>query len=263
MSDIAIRLDVQSIFALKVKHLALMEQLVKTDKEISQTLEPIHAYAPYRLDYRYADCHEKRETRDIDQSCWSYLVRLYELEKWMLCTEYKKLLKDIETYATPEFTVANAEGWVLGLKALIHDNVKTLVKQVYDSITQEKYLTGGNYHTGTMKKRNNNGIDKTFIITTRDYSRIFGYWSSTPTITDDLEKACYILDGKALPDVTLMKRAQSERTKEVANDYFSVKFCANGNSHYTMQENIREKLNRWGPTGNVLGENIKIKVFEK
>jgi hypothetical protein len=49
----------------------------------------------------------------------------------------------------------------------------------------------------------------------------------------------------------------------VENDYFSVKFCKNGNTHYTMNEEIREKLNKWGPEGNIIGENIKIKIFEK
>jgi hypothetical protein len=263
MSDIAIRLDVQSVYAIKVQYKTLMEKLIETDKEIGQLLEPIHAYAPYRLDFRYDDCHERRIDRNIDRSCWNYLIRLYDLEKWMLCTEYKKLQKDIETYSTPEFTIANAEGWVLGLKALIHDNVRVLIKQVYESITQETYLTGGNYHTGTMKKRNNNGIDKSFIITTRDYQRIFNSWSTTPTITDDLEKACYILDGKCLPDVTLMNQARSDRSSEVENAYFSVRFCQNGNTHYVINDEIREKLNRWGPTGNIIGENIKIKIFEK
>lgn len=262
MSDVSIRLDVQSIFAIKVKYIQLMNKIIQTDKEIGEALEPIHGYAPYRLDYRFDDCHERRIDRNIDQTCWNYLIRLYELEKWMLCTSYEDVMRDIKEFKMPEFTIDNASGWVLGLKALIHDNVKTLIKQVYQSITQEKYRTGGGY-SGQIKKRNNNGIDKHFIITTNDYSRIFAYWHSKPTVTDDLEKACYILDGKSLPDTTLINKAKGEKLSEVENDYFKVVFCRNGNTHYTMKDDIREKLNRWGPTGNVIGENIKIKIFEK
>lgn len=263
MSNIAIRLDVKSIVEIKNKYLALTEKLTETDKQIHDTLKQINGYAPYRLDNNYNDCHENRLTRNIDQTCWNYLIRLYSLEKWMLCTEYEKLKKDIECYRTPVFNVENAEGWTLGLKNLIHDNVKTLIKQVYESITQGKYLTGGNYHTGTMKKRNNNGIDSRFILTTHDYSRIFSYYSYKPTITDDLEKVCYILDAKTLPEFTLMDKAKQEKLTEVENDYFGVKFYQNGNTHYTMEEATREKLNKWGPTGSVIGENIKIKIFEK
>jgi len=258
MSDIVVRKTIADIFAIKVKSLALLEDVFKIDKELHETLQEIRAWAPYRISNQFSCDGKDRESRELDRNCWRYLVRLYELEKWMLCSDYKKLCDEIEHFHIPEFTIQNAEGWVLGLQGLIHENVKTLIQQVFKKLTEDTYYTGSR----ERKKRNNNGIDKSFIITTHDYSRIFGYWTSTPTITDDLEKACYILDGKSLPDITLMSKAQSEKIATVGNDYFSATFCRNGNTHYSINEEIRSKLNRWGPTGNILGEKIKIKIFE-
>ena len=263
VSDVpAIRLDARAVFALKAEALAQLDRLYDADRKIAESLEKIHAYQPYRIDNHYGCTGPNAPRQEIDKLCWRYMVRLYELEKWMLCTDYKKLLDEIEHYNTPEFTLENAEGWVAGLQGLIHDNVQTLIKQVFNEITQGYYYTGSR-NNGERKKRNNSGIDQSFILYTSDYSSIFGYWSSTPTVTDDLEKVCYILDGKALPKETLKRKASSDRTMAASNPYMDVTFCKNGNTHYKIQDDIREKLNRWGPSGAVLGENIKIKIFEK
>ena len=170
-------------------------------------------------------------------------------------------MKEIEEFRTPEFTSSNAEGWLTNLKKLIHENVRLMCKRVYDRLITGHYYTGSGYNA-PKKKRNNSGVDKRFILRTNDYSRIFGYWYNNPTITDDLEKVCYLLGGEMLPRDTIITKAKKDKISEVGCDYFSVKFCKNGNTHYLINDNIRDKLNLIGPDGNILGESLRIKILD-
>jgi hypothetical protein len=198
----------------------------------------------------------------VDRTCWKYLVSLFRLEAYMLCTDYAKMMKEIDEYRTPVFTIENAEGWLAGLKALIHDNMKTLVKKVFAEITTETYQTGSGYN-GPRKKRNNNGVDKNFILGTGDWQDVFGWYSDRPTTTDDLEKVCYILAGQELPEETAKTIMRKTKSETYSCEWFSLKLCKNGNTHYTLSDDVREKLNRYGPEGAIIGENIKIKIVER
>jgi len=257
------RKSITEIFNLKQILLTQLSMLEKLDNEIEKDLSEIKGYRPYRIEYRFDNYSDNRAEKYIDRTCWQYLIRLFELEKYMLCTDYEKMQKQIDQFDFPVFTIENAEGYIASLKDIIYDNIKTMMKSVYERITDSYYYTGGsNYNSSTKKKRNNNGIDTTFIITTYDYSRVFGYYRDKPTITDDLEKLCYILDGKKLPDHTIIDQLRTNKKPESENEYFKLKVCKNGNTHYTLQDDIKNKLNIYGGDPSRIGENIKIKVFD-
>jgi len=262
MADIQIRHTVESLFALRCSILARAKELWAIDKEMHSQYESIGGHTPYRVENYHRIYAVDNDQKSIDQALWRYLVRLYSLEKFMLCTDFQRMINEIDNYQTPDFTIENANGWIAGLKETIRDNVNTLVKKVYSEITNGHYYTGGGYR-GEKKKRNNNGIDKMFILYTCDWSTVFAYWQDKPSIMDDLEKVCYILDGKTLPEKTLRDALRGDKTDTASNPYMSVKLCQNGNTHFTLEEGTRELLNRYGPSGAVIGENIKIKVFER
>lgn len=255
-TEIAKRHTVESLFALRCKLLDSIKAMYDAEKAASGMFEELGAYGPYRLDCR----DDGRNDQIVDRMVWRYLVKLYQLDKYMLCTSYEKMQKEMDEYKFPEFTPDNAHAWLAGMKGLIHDNVATLIKQVFKEVTEGVYYVGG--YNGDTKKRNNNGIDSNFILHTYDYSRVFGY-EYKPTITDDLEKVCYLLDGKSLPDFTLINKMKGEKTSEYDIGYMRVKVCKNKNTHYWLRDDIREKLNRFGPDGAIIGENIKIKIVEK
>ncbi len=263
MNEIAKRPLIPDIYKMKIEALSKIKEVETITKELDKVLEPYQGFKPYRIDWRYRDYNERREERYIDKICWYYLANLFELQKYMLCTEYEKMNKEIENFQTPIFNPTNAEAWLSQLKDLIHKNIKTMLKSVYDKIINDYYFTGSGsgYSNRKKKKRNNNGIDKTFILTTNDYDRIFGY-SSYLSITDDLEKACYLLDGKTIPEKTIMGIMRSDKLLIAENKYFKIKLCKNGNTHYTIFDDTRNKLNLIGPDGNIIGEKIKIKLFD-
>jgi Domain of unknown function (DUF4942) len=199
----------------------------------------------------------------VDRICWYYLINLYELQKYMLTTDYEKIRKEIQNFQTPDFTIKNIKSWIEGLNALIYENVQNMIKQVFKSITEKTYFTGSSNSNKKKKKRNNNGIDRTFILTTNDYSQIFGFGQHSPTITDDLEKVCYILSGEKLPNSNCKYVMKSENKTEFENKHFKIKVCKNGNTHYWLGKEILDRFNFYGSGSGIIGENIRIKIFDK
>lgn len=263
MCDIQIRHTVESLYSVKCETLTEARALWEKEKALNNIYESVNGHSPYRVENTNRRHGDNQDVKCIDQALWRYLVRLYTLEKFMLCTDFQKMVSEIDNFQTPEFTVENANGWLDGLKDLIRDNVHALVKKVYSEITNGYYFTGVAGYRGEKKKRNNNGIDKSFILYTADWSTIFAYWRDAPSIMDDLEKVCYILDGKTLPEKTIRQELKAEQKSEASNDYMSVKLCRNGNTHFTLNDNVRLLLNKYGAVGTEIGENIKIKVFER
>lgn len=262
MNDIVKRMSVEDIFSVKIELLGKIKQFDALDGEISALYESVNSGNPMYINHHWGNCGEDCERKHVDRSCWRYLVQMFEVERYTLCTQFKDIEKKIEEFNFPEFTVENAYGYIDSLRETIYSNVRTMMKTVYANLCDGAYYTGGGYNA-PKKKRNNNGIDKMFIISTRDYSRVFGYYGDTPTITDDLEKLCYILDGKRLPDQTIIRTMRAEKASEWSNEYFTLKVCKNGNAHYKIEDEIRAKLNVYGPEPGRIGEDIKIKVFDR
>lgn len=262
------RKNINDLVDIKRRLIADYAALEELDDRIKKTFDEMNAYDHHRLDFsfgqhnRYDIERSGQHVREIDLKCWRYLVKLYQLEKYMLCTDYSKMDEDLCAYKFPEFTEDNAYSWLGDLKHMVYASVKKLIEDVFDRITTKTYYTGSSYSTRQEKKRNNNGVDKHFILTTYDINRLT-HWSDSPTITDDLEKACYIIDGKKIPDNNILSKMRSEKIKEDENDYFRIKVFINGNTHYYIKPEIRAKLNKLGASNMIIGEDVRIKIFEK
>ena len=265
MNEITQRLTIADMFRLKLRALESLKRLDEVDSDTRAIYNALHGHAPYRIDYRYEYHGDNAEVKNIDRMCWRLLVQMADLNRYMLCTEFDKMNKDIEEFRFPVFTVENAEGYIASLRDIIYDNVKTMMRKVYEGITNGHYYTGSGYSSRQKKKRNNNGIDKSFILATGDIHRIAGSFSYgiRPTLTDDLEKLCYLFDSAKLPEHTLIEKMRSSRATEGSNDYFHIKVCKNGNTHYTLTDEIRNKLNAYGGNTSLIDKAVKIKVFEE
>lgn len=262
-NEIKKRMTIDDVLEFKRIALMQLDQIEKLNEDLGKSFELVNWYSPIRLESRYNVHGERCKEKYVDQACWRYIVKLFELKKYMLCTEYDKMEKQIENFETPEFNEKNIHAYINDLKHLIKENVVLMVKKVYEELITRKYRTGGsNWNNSIEKKRNNNGVDNHFILTTGDYSNIFGY-GYRPTITDDLEKVCYILDGEKLPDLTIKETMKKGKIIDGSCSYFSIRVCKNGNTHYTIEEETLKRLNKAGADPSIIGENIKIKVFEK
>ena len=200
--------------------------------------------------------------KSIDKNYWGMLIQKFNLKVYMLCTDYEKLIDQVYyKFEFPAFDKENATGWIRNLKDMVYQNVEKLFKDVFNRVMNETYKTGG--WNSPKKKRNNNGIDSHFIISTGDYNMIFDYYSNKPTITDDLEKVSYLMFNEKLPDKNFKDKCQQQRISEIGNEWLKIKMCKNGNTHYYLNEEFRTKLNLLGSgRSNIIGENIRIKIFE-
>lgn len=259
--EILLRKSIYEINQIKIELLEEYNKLILSDKNISSLFEQINTFSNHELTFRKCGSHEEdRIEKEIDKEIWFYLIDFYHLEKYMLCTEYDKLKKQIYDYNFPIFNLNNANQWLSALKKVVYENIQKLIDDVFEHITCGTYYTGPNGYI--KKKRNNSGIDKHFILTTHDCSYL-GWYNRGPTITDDLEKACYLIDGKELPDITIKENIKREKRWEGENNYFKILICKNGNTHYWIKDFIRDKLNFYGSKKGIIGENIRIKILEE
>jgi len=264
MGEVIKRFNINDLCELRNKMISQYKEIQEMQKTIDETFSLIGAYPDIKLDNRIRIGGSNQEQKDVDQKMWVYLISYCNLEKYMLCTDYKNLEKEIEQFKTPDFTFENVTNWIAGLKSLIYDNVNTLIKSIFKSITEGSYYTGGgSYNSSKKKKRNNNGVDNFFILSVNDWSTISGYNMFRPTITDDLEKVCYIISGYPVPDITCKDIMRKEHKFEYENEFFKLKIHQNGNTHYTITDAVKNKLNLYGAGNNIFGEDIKIKIFEK
>jgi hypothetical protein len=160
----------------------------------------------------------------IQFSAGELQVRLFDVDLSTLesvSVEFRSS-DDIITLGLVADTIKRARGSLDGIDLFIpyfpaarQDRVEgqeSFGLKVYADIIKGTYYVGSGFNA-TKKKRNNMGIDKSFILHTRDWSSTYGYWQNTPTITDDLEKVCYILSGLSLPEKTakmVMKDTKEE-----------------------------------------------------
>lgn len=253
---------IQSLVAYKEQVIINCEKMIALEKQNEDlSVELVdRTSSPLVLEWR--GCRVGHWKKEINQRVWKRLIFLLNLERYMLCSEYDKLQKEIDENKVPEFTLSTVTLWVENLKSLIYDNMEKLVKEVFRQVTEGTYRTGGGWNA-PKKKRNNNGIDKYFILYTGDLG-CYGSAHYNPTITDDIEKCIYILAGEPLPDPSLRARMYKEDTYSGETPWFKIKCYGNGNTHYWITDQaILDKLNRVGSSGSSLfGENIKIKIFD-
>lgn len=255
--------DIEALVSLRNAAIAKSQAILALENEIKDIFKPIDRYSVLEIHEKHMNyVYGKTLTQKIDYEFWSATVSYYDMKKYMLCSEYDKMIKQLYEFNFPEFTYDNVMTWREGLKALVYDNIQRMIEEVFAQITDGTYRTGGSYSTSQKKKRNNNGIDKHFILSAYDNSS----YNSRPTITDDLEKCCYIVNGETLPQKTLKQTALAPwdaKSGEAENNYLKIKICANGNTHYWIEEKTRNILNLYGSRKGIIGENIKIKVFGK
>ena len=76
---------------------------------------------------------------------------------------------------------------------------------------------------------------------------------------------CYIFDGESLPKVTIIDTMKSSKDglNIAENKYMKIKVCKNGNTHYWLSDETRNKLNLYGADPSRIGENIRIKTLDR
>lgn len=233
-----------------------MDDLIEQEEDLRGGLLP-----PIRIENSESYKHQETYQKNLNRQFWMILLEKLYMKKYMLCSTYDKLIEDICNNNIPEFNYTSITSWIRGVKKLIYDNVTSLCKEVFERLTNATYQTSSRWDA-PRKKRNNNGVDGYFIITTYDHDRIFDFRNALTT-TDDFEKVLYVLSGKMMPDEPLIRQMRKDQTDKYENEYIRIRVYKNGNTHYTIKDKgILEKINTIGAGKGTLGEMIKIKILE-
>lgn len=258
MNGIEKILTVDELLMIKYRLDATIDAIQQGKEDLHAELEKVEGYAPREYSTSY---NTKADKKEVEKYLWLYLLRAYRVEQYILSDEFNEIQKSVYDEEAPDFTESNVRGWIDGLAERMYSGAVALVKKVYSELVNGTYHVGG--WNGEKKKRNNNGIELNFILSTYDYSLLYDYHNSKPTITDDLEKACYLLDGKQLPDQRLKETMRLAKATSGKNEYMEITVHKNNNTHYKLTEEARDRLNKYGPAGNEIGEDVKIKILGK
>lgn len=204
--------------------------------------------------------------RQFDHSAWKYFfgtARLSDIMSSKEINEFHKKLEDPEP-----FTATAARGYIANSGDIARQMMENLIKQVFERLTSATYRPGNSWKS-PVKKQNNMRIEKTFRISEPVHhnswkSRWDWYYTFTPIFTD-LQKACCILDGKIPPRHPDDLNSKIKATDEpiVTCDYFEVALYKNGNQKVKFLDmEILEKLNKYGAPGTLLGNDVRVQVFE-
>ena len=127
-NELKTRLTVTELVDLRERLIVEHDKMYACKDNIQKMFEAINAHDFVVLKISDSNCYEHPIVKSIDQRMWFYMVRLFNLEKYMLCTEYKKLESQICDYDFPEFTLANAEAWLSSVKLLVYENVQKMIE---------------------------------------------------------------------------------------------------------------------------------------
>lgn len=221
-----------------------------------------HTYSFLHLDDgARSQIEEKQIIKEIDGKCWSYFFDTMNLSQVMSVKQIEKFhekLKDPE-----EYTAHKAHEYMANIMNIVENSFKELLSEVFIRLTNSKYQTGRQ-----IKKRNNSKIDVNSHVSEYVYMG-YGHWDinySHPAIFSDLEKCCCILDNKRSPkypeDINSRIRQLGEVERDIETDYFDLTLYKTGNQKLRFTRvDILDMINKYGPSGCTLGENVRIKVF--
>ncbi len=245
----------------------LINRFNRIQQEIEDYNEILHtvvAYGPTVAlqEGGYSRVNEEWLLPELDRSIWKYFFgasKLSELMSQKQTKEFQEKLKDPEPFTTQAALVYKAN-----IGGIAREQVQTLIKQVFENLTNNWYWTGNQ-----RKKRSNTKIDVSCHVCEGirwdGFFKSFRINDSYPPIFNDVEKACFVLDGKLPPKYPddIHSHINELKSGLVGNEYFTVLCYKNGNQKVKfLRLDILEKLNQYGAPGGVLGQDIKIQEYK-
>lgn len=235
----------------------IMLEIIRLAKKLQVCCNEISQKIKHPEFIRSDDIDDLRKAMDLH--FWRKVFDDMQVEKFLTTIDKEKMMEAMEK-DTPSFDISNVYNTV---NSFIHSKEATalnLIKKVYENFTDMHFISSG---SKVVEKRLQLGITKVVRASVfYTYGKcIPSYVSSTYSKFDhiiDLERACYLCDGKLQPDrlqsiEAIANKALNSKLDEFQNEYFHVKVYKNGNVKITfLDDEVLKTLNRWGKTGNRL-----------
>lgn len=236
----------------------IMNQIIELAKQLTTSNYKLAEKIRYPDYLRKEDIEELRN--DMDGEFWRDCLNELQVEKF-LTTKDKEKLFDKLSEKCPVFNEANVNETLVSFMTSKDATATDMIKKIYHEVTDMVFRLGNNSRNEN-EKRLQLGIPKSFRATLF-YGRnglphyISGYDKNFAFI-DDLERACYLVDGKVQPDRQNCIRSQTDEALRVSKTqvdgaYFVLDFFKNGNVKLTFKNlEMLKTLNHWGQTGKYI-----------
>jgi len=214
---------------------------------------------------RHPDYIDERDIEHIrkklDVRFWHQCLEEFQVEKFLTTTDKEKLYEKLEDEA-PVFNFENVMATIHGFMNSKEATATAMIRKIYEEVTDVVFRKGNSFRA-TGEKRLQTGIPKSFRA-----SIFYTYGKGLPAyissmnsrfaLIEDLERACYLVDGKLQPDRqlnihSLVDLALRNHRSIVDGPYFQLEMFKNGNVKVTFKSlEVLKTLNHWGQKGNRL-----------
>lgn len=197
--------------------------------------------------------------KEIDYKFWSIALDLSQVEKFISSKE-KSDMKEKMHENPPEFNYTQAKNLVHSVMSSTEALATNLIKKIYSELTNTAFYAG-NHYRATKQLKNKNKIEKSFRMSVFSRYGLPSYVrhnDAQVAVLQDLERVCYLVDGKLQPDsqgniVTKLEQALRAKELVVNGDYFTLTMFKNGNVKVDFNDlDLVKKINLWGAKSNQL-----------
>jgi hypothetical protein len=233
--------------------------IIKEIVRLAKKLDYVHYQLADRIRHpNYIDEHDMETFRkDLDKNFWHEILDEYQAEKYMTATDKKNFFEKLDENS-PIFDLENVQTMVDSFVNSKEALATNMIAKIYENVTDSYFRVGG-------KNRGEKRIQKEIPASFR-LSVFYTYGKGLPSyvstsnsrfnIISDLERACYLCDGKKQPDYnnTIESRTTlvfREGKDYLEGEYFNLKFYKNGNVLISFNNlDVLNTLNKWGRKNN-------------
>lgn len=198
--------------------------------------------------------------KKMDYTFWNHCLEVNQVEKYLTTTDKEKLYEKLEE-ETPTFNFQNVMETIESFQQSKEARATNMIKKIYDQVT-DLVFSKGNKHAN-REKRLQLGIPQTlrasiFYVYGDGLPSYVSTRNSRFNIIEDLERACYLVDGKLQPDVqknitALTTEALRKDERFIDSPYLEMQIYKNGNVKIKFKSlETLKRFNYWGQKGNRL-----------
>jgi len=208
---------------------------------------------------RYPEYIDERDIeqlrKSLDAEYWHEFFQQNQVEKYLTSSDAEKMYAEVDENPIA-FNSVNANNMLASFIGSKEATAMNMVKKIYKELTNAFFRKSG---SNNIERRIQKNVPMSlrlsiFCCYSDGLPSYVSESNSKFSLISDLERACYLVDGKLQPDV---QKSVTSLTTEVLRKgeqfvdapYFKFKIFKNGNIKLDFKsQEVLDKLNKWGET---------------
>lgn len=243
----------------------ICEKIDQVEELIREIQQEYRKHSEHSLSFKDSICDysasidKDKLRKTIDWKFWDIVLDISQVEKFISSKE-KSDMRYKMMDEPPIFSADDARKLISGIMNSTEALATNLIKKIYSELANASFYVGNKYNAKKQLK-NKNKIEKSFRMSVFSSYGLPSYVMHNDekvAILQDLERVCYLVDGKLQPEIQgniVNKIEEGLRTGNlnIAGEYFNIIIFKNGNVKVDFKDkDIVDKINLWGSRGNQL-----------